>query len=294
MGKEPILLQNKRFGAYLCRLVARLYKKRAYGIMTGMMAMDGILADRLRKLADTYENEKYFKEDPIVFPKFFYTESKRKGYRLEDIEIAGIISAHLAWGRRAMIVRDCNRAFDEMEWSPFEYVMERKWENRLDDGTSLHRTVKWSEFASICRNIERFYAAGNNSMESLGINGIRTEIYGKAEDPKAANKKINMMRRWFVRRNSPVDLGIWTGTDQAELLLPLDVHSHRQAMELGLTERKGKDLRTVREITEKLAEVFPGDPCRGDFALFGYGVANAGAAKLRQEDADRTNAGQDA
>ena len=252
MGKEPILLQNKRFGAYLCILVARLYKKRAYGIMAGMMAMDGILADRLRKLADTYENEKYFQEDPIVFPKFF------------------------------------------LEWRPFEYVMERKWENRLDDGTSLHRTVKWSEFAGICRNIERFYSAGNHSMESLGINGIRREIYGKAEDPKAANKKINMMRRWFVRRNSPVDLGIWAGTDQTELLLPLDVHSHRQATELGLTERKSKDIRTVREITEKLAEVFPGDPCRGDFALFGYGVANAGAAKLRQEDADRTNAGQDA
>lgn len=236
--------------------------------------MDKITAERLKDWADTYENEKYFQEDPIVFPKYFFIHMADKGYRLEDIEIAGIISAHLAWGRRPMIVRDCNRAFDEMGWRPFEYVMGRKWTGRLDDGTSLHRTVRWSEFAGICRNMERYYAEGNHSMERLGIDGIRTEIYGRAEDPGAANKKINMMRRWFVRRGSPVDLGIWTATDPADLLLPLDVHSHRQATELGLTGRKSKDIRTVREITEALAEVFPSDPCRGDFALFGYGVTN--------------------
>ena len=259
---------------------------RAYRNVTHKMAMDdGILAERIREWADTYEDEKYFQEDPIIFPKFFFNRMRTDsidginvtndgGYRLEDIEIAGIIAAHLAWGRRSMIVRDCKRAFDEMEWRPFNYVMGRKWENRLEDSASLHRTVRWSEFAGICRNIEKFYAAGNHSMEILGINGIRTEIYGKADDPKAANKKINMMRRWFVRRTSPVDLGIWTGTDPAELLLPLDVHSHRQAFELGLTGRKGKDLRTVEEITEKLSGIFPGDPCRGDFALFGYGVTS--------------------
>lgn len=240
------------------------------------MPMDKILADRLKDWADTYEDERYFQEDPIVFPKYFSTNKEEKGYRIEDIEIAGIIAAHLAWGRRSMIVRDCNRAFDEMEWRPYDYVMGRRWENRLDDGTSLHRTVKWKEFAGICRNIERFYAEGNHSMEVLGINGIRTKIYGQGEDPKAANKKINMMRRWFVRQGSPVDLGIWTGTSPAELLLPLDVHSHRQAMELGLTKRKSKDLHTVKEITALLSEAFPEDPCRGDFALFGYGAANAG------------------
>jgi hypothetical protein len=30
----------------------------------------------------------------------------------------------------------------------------------------------------------------------------------------------------------------------------------------------------ARRLTAALAEVFPGDPLRGDFALFGYGVNN--------------------
>ena len=31
-------------------------------------------------------------------------------------------------------------------------------------------------------------------------------------------------------------------------------------------------LRTALEITARLAEAFPGDPCRGDFALYGLGI----------------------
>ena len=41
---------------------------------------------------------------------------------------------------------------------------------------------------------------------------------------------------------------------------------------LGLTDKPSFSLSAARCITEALAEVFPGDPCLGDFALFGYGV----------------------
>lgn len=244
---------------------------RNQGLMT-----EETLAATLRQWAAEYEQEKYFTEDPIAFPKIFYRRMLQGQARLEDVEIAGIVSAHLAWGRRAMIVRDCNRAFDEMDWKPYDYVMSGKWEGRMDDSSSLHRTVRWSEMARICANLQRWYDRTGQSLEQLEAKEIRHEIYGRKEDPAAADKKIHMMRRWFVRRNSPVDLGIWEHTDPAGLMLPLDVHSHRQACELGLTSRKSKDMRTVAEITARLAEIFPSDPCRGDFALFGYGVSSAG------------------
>lgn len=54
--------------------------------------------------------------------------------------------------------------------------------------------------------------------------------------------------------------------------MPLDTHVHRIALELGLTSRKQADMRTAVEITNVMREVFPNDPARGDFALFGYGV----------------------
>ena len=82
-----------------------------------------------------------------------------------------------------------------------------------------------------------------------------------------------MMRRWFVRDDGKVDLGIWKDSSPADLLIPLDVHVHEEALAIGLTTRKQSDIVTVGEITDAFKEIFPGDPCKGDFALFGYGVS---------------------
>ena len=89
----------------------------------------------------------------------------------------------------------------------------------------------------------------------------------------SANKRIHMFLRWMVRRNSPVDLGFWDWADPASLLIPLDVHVMQEAAKLGLIpECATASRKTAELLTSALAEVFPGDPCRGDFALFGLGV----------------------
>ena len=89
----------------------------------------------------------------------------------------------------------------------------------------------------------------------------------------SANKRIHMFLRWMVRRNSPVDLGFWDWADPASLLIPLDVHVMQEAAKLGLIpEGATASRKTAELLTSALAEVFPGDPCRGDFALFGLGV----------------------
>lgn len=89
----------------------------------------------------------------------------------------------------------------------------------------------------------------------------------------SANKRIHMFLRWMVRRNSPVDLGLWTWADPASLIIPLDVHVMQEAVKLGLIpEGAAASRKTAERLTASLAEVFPGDPCRGDFALFGLGV----------------------
>ena len=89
----------------------------------------------------------------------------------------------------------------------------------------------------------------------------------------SANKRIHMFLRWMVRRGSPVDLGIWDWADPASLLIPLDVHVMQEAAKLGLiAEGAAASRKTAECLTAALAEVFPGDPCRGDFALFGLGV----------------------
>ncbi len=89
----------------------------------------------------------------------------------------------------------------------------------------------------------------------------------------SANKRIHMFLRWMVRTNSPVDLGIWSWYPKSELLIPLDVHVMQEGINLGLLPPNAKASRkTAAELSQKLAQAFPGDPTRGDFALFGLGV----------------------
>ena len=233
--------------------------------------MDRHLKETLIGWAHEYNNPKYFQEDPIIFPTEFARRYRSGNANIADVEISGILASHLAWGRRAMIVRDCNRMFDQMQWKPYDYIMRGEYR---DEPCSLHRTVKWSEFAAICGRLREIYEA-QESIESLTDNDIRIRIFGQKEDKKAPNKKISMMRRWMVRDDGKVDLGVWKNSDKKELILPLDVHVYGQAVNLGLTCRKQKDIVTAREITDAFKEIFPDDPCLGDFALFGYGVTDS-------------------
>ena len=220
--------------------------------------------------AHKYNDPKYFQEDPIAFPREFAMRLSCGQASLADVEIAAILSAHLAWGRRAMIVRDCGRMFDEMGWEPYKYVMSGDYR---DEDKSLHRTIKWSEFAGICGRLRDLYS-GMDTLEGLSDADFRVKVYGQKEDRRAPNKKISMMRRWLVRDDGKVDLGLWKNSDKRDLILPLDVHVYAQAVDLGLTSRKQKDIVTALEITDAFREIFPEDPCLGDFALFGYGVTN--------------------
>ncbi len=232
--------------------------------------MDARIKETLIAWAQEYNDPKYFQEDPIAFPTRFARSHEAGQAQLADVEISALLSAHLAWGRRAMIVRDCERMFEEMSWRPYDYVMNGEY--RVENA-SLHRTIKWSEFAAICARLRRIYTV-RPSLEGMSDMELRCEVFGQKEDRKAPNKKISMMRRWMVRDDGKVDLGLWKASDKKKLILPLDVHVYEQATALGLTSRRQKDIVTAREITDAFREIWPEDPCIGDFALFGYGVNN--------------------
>lgn len=238
--------------------------------------------EKIVGLAHQYNNPIYFQEDPIIFPKHF-AQLMQNGnsqfslpydisYKvsLKDVEIVAIISAHLAWGRRDMIVRDITRAMDEMNWKPYLYI---KSGNYRSDQASLHRTIKWSEFAKICNNLNQFFS-NNESLQNFTPDQIRVKIYGQKSNPKMANKKIHMLRRWMVRDDGIVDIGLWKNIDKNDLIIPLDTHVHSNAISLGITKRKSADIITAEEITSFLRAIFPGDPCLGDFALFAYSATN--------------------
>jgi uncharacterized protein (TIGR02757 family) len=87
----------------------------------------------------------------------------------------------------------------------------------------------------------------------------------------SGNKRLLLLLRWMVRPSDGVDLGAWK-VDPACLLMPVDVHIHKLARNLGFTRRRGMSWRTTEEITRALARLAPADPTRYDFSLCHMGM----------------------
>ena len=83
-------------------------------------------------------------------------------------------------------------------------------------------------------------------------------------------KRWNMFLRWMVRDSEP-DLGLWRGVNKSDLIIPLDTHTHKVSLNLGLLKRKSYDLQSAIELTQKLKEFDANDPLKYDFVLYRIG-----------------------
>jgi hypothetical protein len=54
--------------------------------------------------------------------------------------------------------------------------------------------------------------------------------------------------------------------------MPLDTHVIHQSRNLGLLKNSNATMSSALKLTEAMKDVFPDDPVRADFALFGLGV----------------------
>jgi len=101
----------------------------------------------------------------------------------------------------------------------------------------------------------------------------RTQKHVANPQKGSSAKRINMYLRWMVRANDKVvDFGLWNRIPTSILSCPLDVHSGRNARQLGLLNRTQNDWKAVEELDASLRLFDPNDPVKYDFALFGMGV----------------------
>lgn len=136
----------------------------------------------------------------------------------------------------------------------------------LKDMLTEHGTI--GEY--VRRNANDGYSAIVAICTYFSVKGIEIII---PKDTKSACKRVCMFLRWMVRDGSPVDLGLWSGyLDKRTLIMPMDTHVIQEANKLGLLNGKGASMAAARKLTARMAEIFPNDPLKGDFALFGYGV----------------------
>lgn len=228
------------------------------------------VAEQLKRWADEYHTQEFIKNDPVQFPHRF-TERK-------DIEISGLLTAVMSFGNRKQIVLKANILHTVMGASPYQYVMSKKWRDdfRKDRKESFYRMLMYSDFNGFFERLYNCYSKYESLEDCLleydKVTPFNAICNFMGVSNKGTQKKLNMFLRWMVRRDSPVDFGLWINYEPSELIIPLDVHVCRQAFELGLIDKKSFTLGNARRITDALAQIFPGDPCKGDFALFGYGV----------------------
>ena len=240
--------------------------------------------EQLKQKLDFFYNkvcvESFADKDPLQFPRRY---SKR-----EDIEIAAFLSATIAWGRRDLILRSCEKMFAIMGKSPYEYVISESYKSLKNK--NIHRTFFEDDLKYFCRGFKRCYEKYDN-LEKLfaitpevwqGFALFREEmaIANKGKFSKhisnpgaegkngSACKRLNLALRWLVRKG-PVDLGLWKSVKPSSLFIPLDVHVARAARNLSLVTRNANDKKTVIELTEKLRALCPEDPVKYDFSLFG-------------------------
>ena len=227
------------------------------------------LHTHLINLAHQYHQSDFIESDPIQFPRRFT--------QLQDIEISGLLTAYISFGRRKMIIDAAERLHTLMDHAPYKYVLSEKWKDDFKNGDkTFYRTLANKDIASMFYFLHTVYTL-HDSMQSWMIAEnkglpIETLLFGLGLSKTSAQKKLNMFMRWMIRRNSPVDIGCWTELDPRDLIIPLDTHVHQMALELGITQSKTASFKTATEITNYFKAIFPDDPCLGDFALFGFGV----------------------
>ena len=250
------------------------------------------LKNYLESSVRRFENDAFIANDPIAIPHAY--ENRR------DQEIIALYAALLAWGRRKTILKKMEELCKIMSYRPYQFVHNFQLDTDAEKLNSfVHRTFQSSDAIWLTNNISlilRKYGSLENAFNSFltsdsdllenAIEGFSNILF--TIDPRtplrlrkhlarpssgSACKRFCMYLRWMIRTGS-VDLGIWSCVSKSQLILPLDVHSSKQARALGMLNRNKNDWKAALELTKNCQFLSPEDPCRYDYAFFGLGVSD--------------------
>ncbi len=245
------------------------------------------LKDFLDSKVLQYQHPRFIESDPIQVP---HTFNKK-----EDIEIAGFLTATIAWGNRKSIIQNAKKMMQLMGESPYEFVMLHSPRDLERLSSFVHRTFNGTDLQHFVKALRHLYE-NHGGMETVFTkyaeedsmhmaihhfkrlffeipHSQRTQKHISDPVKNSAAKRIHMFLRWMVRKDpSGVDFGIWQDIKSSQLSCPLDVHTGNIARKLGILNRTQNDLKAVKELDQSLRMMDPIDPVKYDFALFGLGA----------------------
>ncbi len=107
------------------------------------------LKDFLDEKVALYNNPKFIESDPIQIPHQF---SKK-----EDIEIAGFLTATIAWGNRKSIIKNANRMMALMDNTPYEFIIQHNESDLKPLESFVHRTFNGNDFIQVIKSLKHIY-----------------------------------------------------------------------------------------------------------------------------------------
>lgn len=243
--------------------------------------MDNDLKQRIIRLADKYETEDFLPADPSSFMHKVKGEANQ--------EAMAFLASCLSYGSRKQFFPKIQFMLDAARGEVDHWVCSGEWRGSIPDSTDCYyRLYNCHDMTTLLAtyqlmltdygSMRRFVAA----EASTGIEAVEAICRFFAEhgaskiipkDTKSACKRVCMFLRWMVRSSSPVDLGLWADIiDRRSLIMPLDTHVVQEAQRMGLLQSRTASMSTARRLTDVMLGIFPDDPLKGDFALFGLGV----------------------
>ena len=245
----------------------------------------------LAELAQRFETSEFLACDPSRFMHEVEGEANR--------EAAAFIASSLSFGSRPQFMPRIDKIVHGFAKGDVDgWVRGGAFERDLPPrcGDCFYRFYTVADVCAFLRTyrgvMQRHGSLGSCVRAECGGDGARAVAvicrhFGASsggiipKDAKSACKRLCMFLRWMVRSGSPVDLGLWADfIDRRTLVMPLDTHVLQQSQRLGLLSTGAASFSAARRLTERLAEFFPSDPLKGDFALFGLGISEAAAKKL--------------
>jgi uncharacterized protein (TIGR02757 family) len=247
-----------------------------------------LVGRRLDALLESTDRAARRDADPVSFVHRYESAADR--------EVAGLVASSLAFGNVAAIRAKVAIVLGALGGSP-SATIDRS--TRADLRRRLrgfrHRVWRGEDVAAMLASAgamrrehgslgARFAVLLEREGELLGALAIfADEVRGSrpsrglrhlVPDPRAGSacKRLLLYLRWMCRLADGVDVGIWS-VPPSRLVIPVDVHVHRIARNLGLTERSDASMRTAIEITDRLRAFDRDDPVRYDFAICHLGVS---------------------
>jgi uncharacterized protein (TIGR02757 family) len=235
----------------------------------------------LDKIYSQYTKRGLVSPDPLQF-LYDYTGKA-------DVEIVALIASCFAYGNVKQIIKTVAIILKPMGASPKKFLLSstEKDLNMIYEGFKYRFTEKQGlvnllrairKVIKLYGSLENLFLGGKGDYLDKQRNFARVlRSFGNINtlmpdpDKGSAMKRLNLCLRWLIRKDA-VDLGYWTKISPAELIAPLDVHLHRVARMLSLTNRNQADMKTALEISASFAKFCPQDPIKYDFCLTRFGI----------------------